>query len=178
MRLLRCLLPPARWHAVIAIACLCIPLPASAQATAAALSLNGVKRVNLRFVLTEDDIASGVDTARLRGTIESKLGTRSISLVPGRAGGDGTIGVNAGAIRSSTGTTVTFFYFLEFRQQVKVSRLPDPPFPPVPATTWTSPVSFGTEPADRILEHLEGVTAELMDGFLQAHVAGQEAVKR
>ena len=88
-------------------------IPLRAQATAPALSLNGVRRVNLRFLLTEDDIAAGVDTGRLRGVIEDKLRSKNIALVPGRSGGDGTVGVNVGvnvgAIRSTTSASVTFF---------------------------------------------------------------------
>lgn len=162
---------------LIAIVLTLAPSLALAQPTAAALSLNGVKRVNIRFVLTADDVASGVDTARLRGTIENKLREQNIALVPGRSGGDGTLGINVGAIRSATGTNVTFFYFIDFRQQARVVRLPDPPFPPVPATTWTSPVSFGTEPTASILAHLDGVSAELMDLFLRDHASGQRAGK-
>lgn len=157
--------------AVVLVSCAVTALPA--QPTAAQLSLNGVRRVNLRFILTADDIQAGVDTARLRGVVEGRLKSRGIGLVPGRSGGDGTLGVNVGAIRSATGTNVTFFLYLDFRQQVKVARLPDPPYPPVPGITWTSPVSFGTRATAEILPYLDEATGELLDGFLSDHAAGQ-----
>lgn len=149
----------------------------NAQASASALSLNGVNRVSVRFVMTEDDLAAGVDTSRLLNRIADKLRARNISVVGGR-GGEGTLAVNVGAMKSSGGGNVSFFYYLDFRQQVKVSRLPDPPFPPVPASTWTSPVSFGIERSDEILARLDVLTDELMDGFLRDHARGQDAVKR
>lgn len=128
--------------------------------------------------MTDEDVDAGVDTARIRALIGEKLATRAIVLVPGRTGGEGTIGVNIGALRSSTGNNVTFFYFLDFRQQVKVERLPDPPFPPVPGVTWTSTVSFGTEPSDRIVAHLDSVTAEMIDAFLRDHRAAADRVRK
>ena len=149
-----------------------------AQATASALSLNGVRTVNLRFLLADEDIVAGVDTARLRGIIETRLRSANIATVPGRSGGEGIIGINVGAIRSAADASVTFFYFLDFRQQVKVSRLPDPPFPPIPAATWTTIVSFGTEPGDRFRTHLDGVTTEFINKFLLDHQKGQDAVKK
>lgn len=152
-----------------------LAFPLSAQTTASAMSLKDVTRVALRFLATEDDIRAGIDTAGIRAAIDERLRAKGIALLPGRAGGEGTIDINIGATRSATGTNVNFFYFLAFRQPAKVARLPDPPYPPIPALTWTSPVSFGVEPADRVAAHLTAVTRDLMEVFLGDWDAGQKA---
>jgi hypothetical protein len=149
----------------------------SAQATASQISLNGVKRITLRFALTEDDVQAGVDTTRLRRVVEARFKERGIELLPGRQGGDGMLVANVGATRTGTGTAISFFYSLEFRQPVRVVRLPDPPFPPVPGATWTSPVSFGSDNSATITGHLEEVTSQLLDGFFRDHAAGERGAR-
>jgi hypothetical protein len=156
-----------------AVAALILTAPLAAQATAAALSLHGVKRLNVRVVATEEDIAAGLDTSRIISVIQSRLAGKGVTLV--ERGGEGTLDVNAGAMKIGNGANITFFFYLGFRQRVNVSRLPDPPFPPIPAFTWTSPVSFGTEQADRLNAHLENVTGQLMDIFVKDWDAGQRA---